>query len=114
MAFNDIEIRRIEKVVGGFCTDRIPDHLRTQVKVFYEVRGYEIKIIESRPTMMGSHLWSENPIARLKYDPETMEWKLFWGRRSGKWQRYTDLKPARDLKSVISEIRNDPHQLFWG
>ena len=25
--------------------------------------------------MMNSHLWTETPIARLKYDPITMEWE---------------------------------------
>ena len=92
---------------------QVPDHLRCQIKVFYEVRGYEVKIIESRPTMMGSHLWAENPVARLKYDPKTMEWELFWWRIWGKWQQYTDMKPARDLRSVVNIIQNDPHQLFW-
>ena len=59
MTFNEIDLRRIEKVVGGFCQQRVPDHVRNQVKVFYEIHGNEVKIIESRPTMMGSHLWAE-------------------------------------------------------
>ena len=114
MGFNEIDLRRIEKVVGGFCTERIPDHLRTQVKVFYEVRGHEVKIIESRPTLTGGHLWAESPIAKLKYDPTKMEWELFWSRASGKWVKYHDLKPARDLKSLISEIEADPSGVFYG
>ena len=113
MTFNEIDLRRIEKVVGGFCQQRIPDDVRSQVKVFYEIRGSEVKIIESRPTMMGSHLWTETPVARLKYDPITMEWELYWMNGSGKWQKYSDLDPARDLKSLVSEIQNDPHRLFW-
>jgi hypothetical protein len=39
MAFNDIELQRIKKIVGGFCEEKIPDHLRSQIKLFYEVRG---------------------------------------------------------------------------
>jgi hypothetical protein len=63
MAFNDIELRRIDKVVGGFCRDRIPDHLL--------------------------------------------------GQGVCKWQKYPEMKPARDLKSLVNEIKNDPHRVFW-
>ena len=41
MGFNDIELQRIKKIVGGFCEEKIPDNLRSQIKVFYEVRGYK-------------------------------------------------------------------------
>ena len=72
MGFNDIELQRIKKIVGGFCEEKIPDHLRNQIKVYYEVRGYDLKIIETRPHYMKSNEWTETPIARLKYDPDTM------------------------------------------
>ena len=63
MSFNDIERQRIKKLVGGFCKERI-DHQRCQeIKVFYEVHGYDVEIIESRPCSIGSQLWAENPIA---------------------------------------------------
>jgi len=39
MSFNDIELKRINKIVGGFCEEKIPDHLRSQIKVCYEIRG---------------------------------------------------------------------------
>jgi hypothetical protein len=100
--------------VGGFCRDRIPDHLKSQIKVRYETKGFEVKILESRPSFARSHEWTESPIARLKYDPKSMEWKLYWARASGKWQKYPEMKPARDLKSLVNEIKNDPHQVFWG
>lgn len=114
MGLNDIELRRINKVVGGFCRDRIPDHLRSQIKVFYQIRGYEVKIIESRPSFVTSHVWNESPIARLKYDPKMMEWHLFWMRASGRWQKYPGHQHARDLKSMTTEIQNDPHRVFLG
>jgi hypothetical protein len=69
MTFNDIELQRIKKIVGGFCEERIPDHLRSQIRVFYEVRGYDVNIIESRPDFMKNYEWTETPIARLKYEP---------------------------------------------
>jgi hypothetical protein len=114
MSFNDIEMQRIKKIVGGFCEEKIPDHLRSQIKVFYEVRGYDVKIIETRPHYMKSNEWAETPIARLKYDPDTMEWQLYWVRASGKWEKYAGLKPTNHLRLLIEEIEKDPYCLFWG
>ncbi len=42
MGFNDIELRRTDKMVGGFCRDRIPDDLRSQLKLFHLIRGNAI------------------------------------------------------------------------
>jgi hypothetical protein len=112
--FNDIELQRIKKLVGGFCEQRIPDHLRSQIKVFYEIRGYDVRITETRPHYMKSNEWTESPIARLKYDPDILEWQLYWMRASGKWQKYAEFKPTNNLQSVIEEIEKDPYCVFWG
>ena len=114
MPFNDIEKQRIKKIVGGFCQQKIPDHLRSQIKVFYEVRGYDVKIIETRPHYIKSSEWTEIPIARLKYDPDTVEWQLYWMRASGKWEKYAGIKPTSHLQFLVDEIAHDPHRMFWG
>ena len=114
MPFNELEKARIKRIVGGFCEGHIPKHIRSQIKMFYNVRGHEVKIIESRPTMTGSHLWAETPIARLQYDPKTLEWQLYWMRASGKWQIYSDLVPTNNLKALIDTIAEDRYSVFWG
>ena len=114
MPFNDIELLRIKRLVGGFCDTQIPDHLRNQIKIFYEVRGYEVKIIETRPHYMRKHEWTEHPIARMKYDLDTIRWQLYWRRASGKWMKYPDFEPTNRLQSLIDEIRDDRFGVFWG
>jgi hypothetical protein len=114
MGFNDIELQRIKKIVGGFCDEKIPDHLRNQIKVFYEVRGYDVKITESRPDFMRNYEWTESPIARMKYDSDTLEWQVYWMRASGKWEKYTEFKPTNNLQLLIEEIEKDPYRVFWG
>jgi hypothetical protein len=114
MPFNDIEMLRIKRIVGGFCEEKIPDHLRSQIKVFYEVRGYDVKIIESRPDFMRNYEWTETPIARLKYDPDIFCWQLYWMRASGRWERYAELKPTNHLQLLVDEIKGDPDGVFWG
>jgi hypothetical protein len=114
MPFNELERARIERFVGGFCAGRIPEHLKSQIKVFYTVRGNEVKIIESRPTLRSSHLWAETPIARLQYDPQTLEWQLFWMRAPGKWQKCPDRTPTNRLQSLIDDLKEDRFGVFWG
>jgi hypothetical protein len=114
MSFNDIERQRIKKLVGGFGKERIPDHQRCQIKVFYEVRGYDVKIFESRPCSIGSQLWTENPIAKLQYDPDTLGWQLYSMRATGKWQKYTEIEPTNNLRSLIEEAEKDPYCVFSG
>ena len=114
MPFNDIERQKIKKVVGRFCKRRIPKHLKSQIKLICETRGFDVEIIECRPYFMNSHEWSESPIAKLKYDPKTSTWQLYWRRASGRWWRYPDWDPTNRLEDLIEEIQKDPHHVFWG
>jgi len=54
------------------------------------------------------------PIAKIRYMPKTMLWQLLWVRANGKWQKYPDLEPCKDLKKVITEIDTNPLHVFWG
>ncbi len=42
MAFNDIELQRIKKFVGGLCTKRTPAHLRDKLRLEYDVEKHNI------------------------------------------------------------------------
>jgi hypothetical protein len=113
MSFNDIELRRIKKIVGGFCIDRIPDHQRSQVKLLYEMRGFEVKLSEARP-FRGSHVWTERQVARFKYDPDTIRWQLYFRTPSDRWRKYPSAEPTNNLKALVELLRDDPFHLFWG
>jgi len=80
----------------------------------YEVRGLEVKIIESRLSSVNSHECADSPIARLKYDPEILGWERYWSRSSGRWMKYPGLEPRNHLQSLVYEIVQDPHRVFWG
>jgi hypothetical protein len=71
-----------------------------------------VEVVDSR-VAANRHVWSEMPIARLKYDPETWEWSLFW-RNVKRWQIYSGFKPTGSLRMIIRILAEDPHSLFWG
>ncbi len=111
---NELDHHRISKEVGGFCENRVPPDVRDQIKLFYKIRGNDVNIIESRPHWQDKSIWTEMPIAKIRYLPKTMLWQLLWVRASGKWQKYPDLEPCKDLKKIITEIDKDPLHVFWG
>lgn len=71
MALSELEKKRIEKIVGEYCNTRIPAHLRQEIRLYYILRGNDVKIIESRPHWQNREQWTEMPIARFKYDEES-------------------------------------------
>ena len=111
---NELDKKRVTKLVGYFCENRIPPHARDQIKLLYKVRGNDVNIIESRPHWQDNTTWTEMPIAKIRYLPKDMSWQLLWARANGKWQKYPDLQPCKDLSRIIEEIDNDPIHVFWG
>ena len=114
MPFDNTQGRLIKEIVGWYCEQKVPDNLKDQVRVFYSIKGYTVTIVQSKPSFPGSRLWTEYPIARVKYDPRTLEWELYRRDLTGEWQRYADLKPTPHLQSLIDEIADDPVCVFWG
>ena len=112
MPFGDLERARIERVVGGFCRSCVPSNQRPRRKVYDQVHGLAVEVMESRAAA-NQHVGSDIPIARLKYDPETWEWSLFW-RNVKKWQIYRGFQPTGSLRLIIKILAEDPHSLFWG
>lgn len=111
---NELERKRVDKIVADFCETRIPPDVRNKIKLFFKIRGNDVNIIESRPHWQDNNTWTEMPIAKIRYLPDEMAWQLFWVRANGRWQKYPNLKPCKNLKKIISEIDKDPIHMFWG
>jgi len=114
MALSELEQQRVEKIVGAYCREKIPPHVRDEIKVFYTIRGNDVKIIESRPHWQMKDKWTEMEIARIQHDNSTLTWQLYWKRANERWEKYPDFKPVSDLKKIVNEIKSDPHHVFWG
>ena len=114
MALSELEQQRVEKIIGTYCQNKIPPHARAEIKLSYNIRGNDVKIVESRPHFMDKDKWTEMEIARIKYDDKTLTWQLYWKRANGKWEKYPDFKAVSDLKKIVNEIESDPQGAFWG
>jgi hypothetical protein len=111
---DELTKHKVTKMVAEFCDGRVPPDVRDQIKLLYKIRGNDVNIIESRPHWQDNNIWTEMPIAKIRYLPKKMLWQLLWIKANGKWQKYPELEPCKDLKKVINEIDKDPHYAFWG
>ncbi len=114
MAFSEIELKRIDKEVGGICKKRSPAHIKDKLSLEYRVKVHEVLIYERRPQWDNPKNWIESPDAKLKYVRTSNVWQLFWQRANGKWVSYEPLPFSKDLKSLVEEIDSDPHGCFFG
>ena len=114
MAFDDLELARIQRAVGGLCEKRSPPpHLRHELSVEYRVEGHAITVFERRPKWRGQGV-TEGGVARLRFIRQAGEWRLFWRRADLKWHSYSPLPSSTDLSDLVAEIQADPHACFFG
>jgi hypothetical protein len=114
LAFSEIELKRIETVVGPFCGRRSPAHARHQVRTEYRVEGQDVLIVEVRVVWDDPTRWMDHGVAKLKFNRKAGEWRLFWQRASLRWESYEPLASSRDLAILVEEIDRDPHGCFFG
>ena len=56
MAFSEFEVKRIDKLVGGFCRRRTRPELADQLRIDYAVEGQSVIILEERPDWRAHQL----------------------------------------------------------
>jgi hypothetical protein len=114
MAFDDLELKRIEKLVGSFCRRKCPPHLKDKVSLEYRILGHDVTIFERRPWWDGRPGFSESMVAKARYVRKVDEWRLLWQRADLKWHGYEPMPSSKDLAEVIAEIDEDPYACFFG
>jgi len=114
LAFSEIELKRIEAVVGPLCGRRSPAHARHQVRTEYRVEGQDVLIVEVRVVWDDPSRWMDHGVAKLKFNRKAGEWRLFWQRASLRWESYEPLAANRELSVLVEEIDRDPHGCFFG
>lgn len=102
--------------VQRWADDRIPEHVRDQIRIELDVTDRTITILECRPPWhpdMGDE-WTRFPIARLRYTKTRDEWSLYWRDRNLKFHEYDLVEPSPDIDDLLEEIESDPTSIFWG
>ena len=100
--------------VERYCETRVPEDMRAHVRIEHSVRGNAITIVERRPPWredLGPE-WSSTTVAQLRYDGAN--WTLYCSDSNGRWWRYDEAAPARDLAPLLAALDEDVTGIFWG
>jgi Protein of unknown function (DUF3024) len=109
-AVPDLDLARI----AHYCENKVPKHLRDQVRVEMQTRGRSVTILECRPPWHPNLTeWSRVPVAQLRYDTESLLWTLYCADRNSRWHLYIDTDPGT-VDELLTEINADPTGIFWG
>jgi Protein of unknown function (DUF3024) len=102
--------------VQRWCQDRVPAHVRDEVRIEVDVAERHLTIVECRPPWRadaGSD-WTRFPIARLRYRKTAGVWSLYWRDRNLRFHAYDRLLPTASIEELLAEVDRDPTAIFWG
>lgn len=114
MAFSDIELKRIDKMVGGLCRQKTPQKYADKLKFEYRINGHDVLILEIRPRWDNPQEKTEMSVAKLKFNRTRNAWTLYWQRASGKWLAYQPAAQKSTLDDLIKQITDDNYGCFFG
>ena len=114
MAFSDIELERIDSVVGDLCRKRNRSEVSDQLNLEYYVDHHDVVLFERRPAYSPFVGVVDSPVAKFKYVRTKDEWRLYWMRRDLKWHGYDMLLSSKDLSDLVAEVDEDPFCCFFG
>lgn len=114
MAFAEIELARVKKVVGGFCESRVRPEIRDKLRYEYSVHRHDVEIHEVRPHWQDPGLETRTGVAKFRFVRSAGEWRLFWMRQDLKWHAYEPCASARGLEELVEVVGRDEFGCFFG
>ena len=114
MAFNELDRKRIDRIVGGFCRRRTRPESADQLRLDYEIDRQSVVVFEERPDWMDATQRMHTPVAKLRFVRTTGAWTLYWMRADLKWHRYEPAEPTADLAALVDVIDRDEYCAFFG
>lgn len=115
MALNELETRRVEKLVDAFVQRRRPpSHIRPQLDIGFRVKGQSIEIFEIRPAWQRPGEIIEQPVAKATFVKTRAVWKVFWMRADLKWHSYPPAPTVGTVEKFLELVDADAHACFWG
>lgn len=104
----------VEKRLGRYCRDRVPAHVRDQLRVEFKIWRNHVTLFEVRPVYRDPSQWTRGKVAQFRYDSVAGRWELYWPDRNGRWHPYDLIEATPDLDEILAEIDRDPTGIFWG
>ncbi|WP_051289591.1 DUF3024 domain-containing protein [Paenibacillus massiliensis] len=109
---DDFTKKRIMKIMDSYTQNKVPVHLKNQIKVSYKIRGNNVTLIEERQGYK-SDIWVQMPVAQFRID-EKSKWKVYWQDSKNKWHFIDDIEPNQDFETQLKIVDEGHNGMFWG
>jgi Protein of unknown function (DUF3024) len=108
----ETDVARVQR----WCWNKVPEHVRDEVRVEVDIAGRHLTIVECRPPWRSDRgtEWSRFPIARLRYTKATGVWSLYWRDGNLRFHAYDLLSPTASIEELLAEVDRDPKAILWG
>jgi hypothetical protein len=102
--------------VQRWCHGRVPEHVRSEVRVEVDVADRHLTIVECRAPWRADFGpgWTRSPIARLRYTKATRLWSLYWRDRNQRFHEYDRAPATESVEELLAEVDRDPTAIFSG
>ena len=115
MAFNDIERKRIENIVGAFVERlRPPPHIRPKLDFGFRVTGQSIELFEIRPQWNKPEIRHEIAFSKATFVRAQGVWKIYWKRADLKWHGYEPVPDVSTVQEFLAVVKEDEYSCFFG
>ncbi len=104
--------RLLDAKLAGWCEERVPEHIRQQLRYEHTIRGNAATIVEIRPIWDGSPGETRSKVAQIRYENDVFA--LYCPDRNGRWHFFEPFPPTKDLDAVLTEIEVDRTGIFFG
>jgi len=108
----ETDVARVQR----WCRDKVPAHIRDEVRVEVDLAERYLTIVECRRSWRADAgaEWIRFPIARLRYTKSAGMWSLYWRDRNLRFRAYDLVAPTAGIEELLAELDRDPTAIFWG
>jgi hypothetical protein len=104
----------VETKLTGYCKQKIPLHVRNEIRLNFRVRGNEVTLFEERPAFKQPSEWVEISMAQFRFNPQDKKWSLYCADQNSRWHLYGLLPPSANFDDLLKEVDRDPTGIFFG
>lgn len=115
MAFNDLELKRVENAIEAYLLKhRPPVYIREKLDIECQIEGQSVVIYEVRPQWRNPTEKSYLPVAKTTFVRTQNIWKVYWARADLKWHQYEPQAEVRLIDGFFKVVAEDEFSCFWG
>ena len=99
--------------LADFCAEHSSAPGADPLRYAYEFETNAALLLVQRPGFMNPDDWNSTPIAKFRYSEARAEWSLYWADANAKWHRVSNVKAAKDIRTLLKSVVEDPLGVFW-